>query len=1094
MEKFIPKIKDDDTGFDIDDTSKLLCRKELLMAKIPDDVKVTNNGSEAIVSYPTLVDIDSLSKKHLSLQSYQIFTKNFFNIYSPYDFLHLFFMAGAGKTLASLSIAKEFVRKYEMIYRATLKSYPNGNYYRDLVNKKTPRVIIVGTQQTRTAFYNELISRPEFDMVSTDEYIELERLRKLAEETNDPVHEKNYKSLRRQYKKRISDKYQGGFYEFYTVDQIPNELFITTSSLKEVLEEAFDSNNIDTIKEKLKSGDIKINKQFLSLFRDSLVIIDEFHNLYNSDGLNTRGYALMYIIDEIRSLGHSNMRIVALTATPFNNSIVEAVYYVNFMVRKENRVEVKDLFDSNGNPKPGTIEKIALLTNGKVAFLEDNTAVNFPKKTIPGEKVIVDGQELPYLNFIKCPASPIHEQKIRDHDSLKVAQESVDLFSIVFPNPDNPDDAFYDSESIRKYYFQNKDSEKLRDLEIEVIQNSHIGGRWLRKENLAKYSTKYVTMLNLLEENINKNLGKVVIYNKKVHGSGVRFIGEILRENGYVLYGDNPDIHSICLKCKKRYDQHKKDDHEFHPIRFVVIYNEVKAHVEKYISIFNDVDNVKGKNLYMIVGAKMITESYTLLAVRQMIITSSPDNIASLHQLFGRGVRNRSHDLLPPEEREVFIYVLITTVSFGTSIEEEYYRNKLERYRYIQLQQREIIKYAIEGDIHRKIIMTKSKLAEYFEDGTGIPKEVFGTLYYEPYYTTENCDKATLLTFTTHGHHKDEVKQMIHIIKRLFYTQPVWTYVDLWKNVQNPPFKMNMNPHLFSEGNFTIALTALLFDDSDRRIIINQEKQGKLNVQEEIDKLYDNYDRHIYRHGVKHIIKQIGDKYIAFPLLLEHNIPNSDVENYLRPPAVERQVSIDLKKALKNVSISKMFNRNLEKIVEKYSQDDVRLIDIFTEYESDFHKSLIKYYVEKRDKRIKNIIKLYDDLDLLYKENNIIVGYKDSKSNVIYKNNEWIETQSHPIKWEENNIIIGYYEFVSKPQFKLRPVGRKVVTDKRHVEKGIVCSSLLKEFLLNLAKKLGIKEKIERRHSLCEAIETELITREITERQKKSNIKYIYIW
>ena len=35
--------------------------------------------------------------------------------------------------------------------------------------------------------------------------------------------------------------------------------------------------------------------------------------------------------------------------------------------------------------------------------------------------------------------------------------------------------------------------------------------------------------------------------------------------------------------------------------------------------------------------------------------------------------------------------------------------------------------------------------------------------------------------------------------------EPVWTYEDLWEDIRNPPFGVEINPKLFSENNFIIA-------------------------------------------------------------------------------------------------------------------------------------------------------------------------------------------------------------------------------------------------------------------------------------------------
>jgi hypothetical protein len=114
---------------------------------------------------------------------------------------------------------------------------------------------------------------------------------------------------------------------------------------------------------------------------------------------------------------------------------------------------------------------------------------------------------------------------------------------------------------------------------------------------------------------------------------------------------------------------------------------------------------------------------------------------------------------------------------------------------------------------------------------------------------------------------------------------------------------------------------------------------------------------------------------------------------------------------------------------------------------------------------------------------------------------EWFESPEYVQRtqeYKENDIIIGYYEKSGtglRIKFKIRNPIHKMQKHKdvRMLEKGSICSSNSKEYLLDIAKRLGIK--IENKinvPNLCHELESVLQINELNERKKKSNIKWFY--
>lgn len=103
-------------------------------------------------------------------------------------------------------------------------------------------------------------------------------------------------------------------------------------------------------------------------------------------------------------------------------------------------------------------------------------------------------------------------------------------------------------------------------------------------------------------------------------------------------------------------------------------------------------------------------------------------------------------------------------------------------------------------------------------------------------------------------------------------------------------------------------------------------------------------------------------------------------------------------------------------------------------------------------------------------------------------------------QWKENNVIIGYDD-KSKTgisvKFKLRnPIQNiKKYSDTRQIEKGSICATKSKGYLLSIIKKLEIPQKELNKNNvedLCSQIRTRLIYLELKARSSGSNIKYFY--
>lgn len=796
---------------------------------------------------------------------------------------------GVGKTLAAVSVANEFKKSYKKIYYNEITKTGNRKQDHITAAMKTPNIFLLGFGPTKAAFIRELLKYPELGFITYDERAELTKRKNLADSVNATPNDINdYLELFRIVKRRIFNKSKDGFFKFYGYEEFVNRLFYSDSiRLVDIEHEAMNREDKDieaVMTEYIKKNMISVNEDLLRSFDDSIIICDEIHNTYNSLMKNNRGVAIQYVLDTV-----PNVRFLSLSATPINNSPTEVVELINYLVDKQNKISKKELFDVYKVPpqlKPDTLDKIVKLLNGKISFLQDTNIKYFPTKITLGDTIITELGEIPYLKFIICPMSDLHQKtyenmKTRTEDQIVTEGEEIELaeiydkvpndgyciYDMVFPNPDD-ELGLYRSNDIRaRISSSNLEWRTINGIDIRrEVNNYVITGNFLHMDNLPKYSTKYTKMIQHILD-IYKKVGgnpkngqKIMLYHTRVKFSGVLIIQEVLKANGILDEYSGVTDNTICCLCGVQLKSHDKT-HDFVPARFVTIHSDIDIKIRTVsMDKYGAPDNTYGTRYNILLGSKLIKESYDFKSVRHLMIMSLPINIPTLIQVFGRCIRNGSHNLLPPDKRDVSISIFVSTNNnakpgdnYGYELDR--YILKLNDYKIIQKIEKTFTEVAVDANIHRGITMP-SKLKETLQ------QDQLGYLYFEPIKQLPNFtnDEINLNTFNSNKYFEDEIKLILLIIKRLYIKQPVYTYDDLWVAVRSPPFGIEINPKMFSENNFIIALSVLLDNVPTIKSIL---KDKEFNF---IERLFDYADRHIYIGDKTHKLKQIGEYYILFPI------------------------------------------------------------------------------------------------------------------------------------------------------------------------------------------------------------------------------------
>lgn len=1040
---------------------------------------------------PPESDGDPFLGKYLKAHSHQLFVRNYMNPNTKFKRLHLSHNMGTGKTLGAVLIAQECIPIYQKIYTAnTIKLPPGRRNYTEL-DRSTPSVFVLGFGGTKSAFIRELLRYPNFGFVSLTEKDELEKRRKIAD-AGLPDDVKNYKEYYTMLKKRITNKSKGGFYKFFGYDEFVNKLFISENikltDLEAIaIQKLRDGENItleDIFYKHIQEGKIQVNQQLLAMFENSLLICDEIHHTYNMNMKNNRGVAIQFILDSVPSV-----RLLSISATPINNSPTEVVELVNYLVPPEAKITKRGFFANSRTLLPGKLEELGRLSRGRISFLQDINLKYFPKKIFLGDPIklpkdvdiFAAGSEIPYLKFISCPMSQFHQatytsymksvqqnteivavddeaetEDVNEGPTTQYSYHSIptdgySIYDIVFPSPDSADIGIFRSGEVRNKISlapqEWRDKTKILMKKFSAINNI-ISGDFLRRENIGKYSTKCATLLDILGEIIRRAAGdpkkcqKIMIYHDRVKMSGVLLLQELLRMNSFIDEYSEPAETTLCCVCGAALSQHSGGGlaadiapHDYRPVRFIMAHSDMeKAIMDQSLAKFNSPDNAMGHNFMILVGSRIIRESYDFKDIQNLIVFSLPINIPTLLQVLGRCIRKHSHINLPPAMRRVFIRILITTVNDQfehlDNISPEIYRyiDKLADYIAIQKIEREFNRNAIDADIHRDIIMPPELRREYFPRADAAePINILGNLYFEPSYTIPKYTAETVktITFNAYRHYEEEIHMISYIIKRLFIMNPVWSYDDLWAAVRRPPVGIEMNPELFDENNFIIALNNLVVGATT--VISAAKKENEMTESMLVERLFDQNERHIYLNGGRYKIEQVDKYYILFPVeqlptnplnllyaeytehvrdkeramikeLVEPNERVSvDVETYLRrmirPNGIKINIDLFVKESKANVN----YAAKKEYFIAKYGKlDDITqfLIEFSAQFQMSFAEEAITFVMLGPESRPKSesevvfdlyrkVIRLLDSFKvIIYMQE--IIKYKDTARQ--YKN------------------------------------------------------------------------------------------------------------
>ncbi|ARA72203.1 hypothetical protein BNJ_00384 [Kaumoebavirus] len=798
---------------------------------------------------------------------------------------------GLGKTITSLAVAFRMVNEY-----VSMNKY----------GQETGLIYVIGFN--KKGFQRELLRHPEFGYITPDELREYNRLKGLSHMNKE--NQEKFQDFDAILKKRLANPKKRGYYRFVGYQELVNQLF--QGDIEGLTE--------DEILAKVESKEIRINQKLLANFKKSFVICDEIHNVYNSKQKNTYGIALRFLFDSIPEL-----RAALLSATPLNMSPLEVIPLLQLLIPNL-KLKPADLFDSAATPTLTAEGRVLLakLFRGRVSFLQDTDPKYFPLRIFDGEKIIVDGKELPYLKFERSemPAKQYeyYKKAVGAEGDGKIPLEYHYLNDLMYPLPEEVREANAEPDEEDEEKPGKKKSEllTLRKIRNAVqtaldtwknenkveIRNGQVSGDWLALENIGSYSGKLRDMV----EKLITMKGKALIYHPAVQGNGILFLAELLQKNGFIEYNSTPTEQTLCSQCRKPMGTGTTinaihNDHAFTPATYVLVYGEIdKSAIERAIDRYNAYENRFGYNIQVILGSQVLEEKYDIKAIQHVFVTTVPSSISTLLQIIGRGIRKGSHADLDEGDRVVHVHLLVSSIpgKRELSYEERRYQSKLAKYLVIQDIEDIINKSAVDSSIHRETLMKSlSKTAD------------LGNLYFEPVEMPKlKPDELNRVTFTAY-YAEAEVEDIIVIIKRLFLLNPVWTLETLWAAVRDPPFRVERKTEYFDRESFVCAMNRLVLE-----LRSGQSTTEDLSTQDDwITRIFNPMDKIVVKEsGEEYRIVQLADYYIMFPMV--DGKLKMEIEAFNRPRGNFKHFSADLR-LLKGEHIS--YNQMKYNLLQKYS-------------------------------------------------------------------------------------------------------------------------------------------------------------------------------
>jgi len=1068
--------------------TKITSKKEFNINKIPPRGTLSKEEKEDM-SKQLCDPMHNTKKKEditFNLTHNQKFLKTFLSPNTPYNSMLLFHGTGVGKTCSSISIAEQYSEELKKLNKKIiilLNPSIEANFIKNIFNIQK---VIKGTpyyQCTGSKYLDEIkIDLDIFDSIS-DEMVQ-----------------------KIQYK---INKIIKGRYEFYGYQKFANLI----ENLQRKIKEKHNESNYNQY----------LNKKLKERFSDTVMIIDEVHNIKQSSELKVLPPLLEKVVKNA-----INMKLLLLSATPMFDTSNEIIFLINLMLRNDNRALIngKKFIDSNGNLIPSMTNDFVRKIRGYISYMRGEDPYRFPDRLYPNTKFLIDNKDMPNkdgdviesenrIKELKIVPCVMKDLQLELYETMESSKEKYGAFNqpgimcsnIVYPKIDPSSNTSKLGNFISDKGFNNiiETIKNGKDIKYNIIHDEYKD--FFKLDVLNNYATKIVKLV----KNIEKSNGIVFVYSQFLN-SGIIPIALALEHMGYSKYG-NPITNS---KAK-------------HLGNYIIISGVADLSSNAYAEYIKIQDsNQNGEKVKIILGTQTAAEGLDFSYIREVHILEPWFHLNKLEQVIGRAIRNCSHIELDSKDRNVTIYLYAAVKSLKPINDNE--TVDLETYRKAELKSKQMseIEYLLKTSA---VDCYLNKNGNYFgeEYDLDFSKQCnYKQCDYEcmPTMPETTLNENTLNEDTIADNINDVMKEIIKLYKKNYYYT-----IDEFTTILEIDSLL-----LFFALNKLLKYTGKIVDKNNSK--------GKI----------------IYNNGYYIFVKKRGSKFVSINNIRKKNTKrinslnissrntllelkkNNSVKSFIVKPPSSKYIFDRAKQIIKKFNKkNNLLNEPLYKLCEEQPiKDELRTISAVIIRESRYYldfmplsdkELLIQYLIIKSITNkltyeeitimnsIYNILYYKEDVwyeDIRYTGDNKIWGYKVVDNKKIkymkydYDKHIFVNASNDEVKQIQKSFkkklklqpppanIIGYYE-LKLPQntllFKIRDKTNQG-TKGTQIKTGSICDNdgMKKATIIDYIEKL-LKTKIysnsddvPNKTLLCKHLELILRFLNITD----TNYRYFY--
>ena len=566
------------------------------------------------------------------LSENQKFLKTFMSNNTPYNGILLFHGTGVGKTCSSISIAEQYVdvlEKYNKKVIILLNPSIEDNFRKNIFNPSTLKTKKV-TQQCLG-----------------DKYLKKIKTYRNHDFERDTLSDIEIEKVTRKVDNRIKAHYRfQGYQEF--------------------------SNKLIRLKDRLKTRPGAYEKKVKQFFSNSVLIVDEAHNIKDTN----KDKQIPKILEEVLD-NADELKLILLTATPMFNEPNEIVFLLNLLLRnnKQALIDSKEVFNVDGSLTDNGGKILQEKSRGIVSYLRGENPLAFPLRLDPHSKNVKtltttqvplnnfrgerlkENEELQHLKIIPC----VMKQETPQRAVYDIIAEigfgpfeniGVSVSNIVFPGKDEED---YQKKISNDGFFNNFKKSVVGG-KVKITPKSKEAEEMLKISEIGRYSTKMREILKQVSES--ETDGIVFIYSRYVW-SGVVMLGLLLEMEGF--HNINGNLLGKNIGQKKKADSN-----------YMIISGDQELSRNNYINyIKKEPRNKDGKKVKIILGSESASEGLDFKYIREVHILDPWHHLNKLEQVIGRGIRYCSHIELKFKERNVTVFKYAAVTNENPSLENE---------------------------------------------------------------------------------------------------------------------------------------------------------------------------------------------------------------------------------------------------------------------------------------------------------------------------------------------------------------------------------------------------------------------------------------